>query len=43
MVVGHYFRLVGKDTVAIIAQARAMAATIALTSETVGQKRTSNL
>ena len=46
MVAGHCFRLVGKDTgttVAIIAQASAVAATIAWTSATVGQGGTSNL
>ena len=39
MVMGRCFRLVGKDTgtvVAIIAQARAVAATTAWTSATVG-------
>ena len=46
MAVGHCFRLVGKDmgaAVAIIAQARSMAATIARTSATVGQGGMSNL
>ena len=46
MVAGHCFRLVGNDTgttVTIIAQARAVAATIARTSVTVGQGGTSNL
>ena len=46
MVAGRCFRLVGKDTsvvVAIIAQASAVATTIARTSATVGQGGTSNL
>ena len=46
MVAGRFFRLVGKDTgaiVTIIAQASAMAATIARTSATVGRGGTSNL
>ena len=46
MVADHCFRLVGKDTgavVAIIAQASAVVATIAWTSAMVGQGRTSNL
>ena len=46
MVASHCLRLVGKDTgvvVTIIAQASAMAATIARTSATVGQGGTSNL
>ena len=46
MVAGHCFRLFRKDTgavVAIIAQASAVAATIAWTSATVGQGGTSNL
>ena len=45
-VASHCFRLVEKDTgvaVAIIAQASAMAATIARISATVGQGGTSNL
>ena len=44
MVVGHSFRLVEKDmgvVVAIIAQVRAVAVTIARTSATVGQGGTS--
>ena len=46
MELGHCFRLVGKDmgfAVAIIAQASAVAATIARTSAIVGQEGTSNL
>ena len=46
MVAGHCFRLVGKNTgavVSIIAQASVMAATIARTSATVGKGGTSNL
>ena len=46
MVAGHYFRLVAKDTgavVAIIAQASTVVATITRASATVGQGRTSNL
>ena len=46
MVAGRCFRLVGKDTgavVAIIAQASAMVATIERTSATVGKGGTSNL
>ena len=46
MVACHCFRLVGKDTgatVAIIAQASAVAAAITRTSATVGQGGTSNL
>ena len=46
MVAGHCFRLVGKDTGAvidIIAQATVVAATIARTSATMGQGGTSNL
>ena len=46
MVVGRCFRLVGKDrgvVVTIIAQASAVATTIAQTSATVGQGETSNL
>ena len=46
MVASHCFQLVRKDTgaiVAIIAQASAVAATIARTSATVGQGGMSNL
>ena len=46
MVAGRCFRFVGEDTgvvVAIFAQASAVAATIARTSATVGQRWTSNL
>ena len=46
MVAGHYFRLVEKDTcavVAIITQTSAVVSTITRTSATVGQRGMSNL